>query len=109
MLMGDKSQPAFWWLALARRMYQTDCVARTCLLCYSYHKPLRVPRRCCFCCASVFLAFPFALGRIMFTAFMLNRFVLSHLSPGGRTTPLFFATGSFFAKFVSLSLCAHCV
>ena len=50
-----------------------------------------------------------SLGRIMFTAFMLNRFVLSHLSPGGRTTPLFFATGSFFAKFVSLSLCAHCV
>ena len=33
-LVGDKSQLVFWWLALARRMYQTDYVGRTCL-CYS--------------------------------------------------------------------------
>ena len=28
MLVGDKSQLVFWWLALARRMYQTDYVAK---------------------------------------------------------------------------------
>ena len=47
---------------------------------YSYHILLRLPRRC-FCCASVFLPFPFALDHILF---MWNSFVLSHLRGGGR-------------------------
>ena len=33
-LVGDKPQLVFLWLALAKRMYQTDYVCRTCL-CYS--------------------------------------------------------------------------
>ena len=32
--VGDKPQLVFWWLALAKMMYQTDYVCRTCL-CYS--------------------------------------------------------------------------
>ena len=37
-VLGDKSQLVFLWLDLARKMYQTDNVGRTCLLCYSYQK-----------------------------------------------------------------------
>ena len=57
-LVGDKSQLVFWWLDLARKMYQTDNVGRTCLFCYSYHKLLRVPRRSFFVprCSRPFLA-----------------------------------------------------
>ena len=39
------------------------------------------------CCASVFLPFPFALGRIMF---MLYHFVLSVTSPGGHDPSFLF-------------------
>ena len=61
--------------------HQTDHVGRTCL-CYSYHKLLQLPLRCFFCFASVFLSFPFALGRILFIL-LLYGFVLSVTSPGG--------------------------
>ena len=45
--------------------YQTFYVGRTCL-CYSYqyHKLPWLPP--CFGCASIFLSFPLALGRILF-------------------------------------------
>ena len=44
-VVGDESQLVFWWLALARKMYQPDNVGLTCPSCYSYHKMLRVPRK----------------------------------------------------------------
>ena len=44
-LVDDKSQLVIWWLALAREMYQPDNIGRTCPLCYSYHKLLRVSRK----------------------------------------------------------------
>ena len=72
-LVGEKSQVC--WLAFARRMYQTDYVGRI-YLCHSYHKLLRVPQRR-FRCASVFLPFPYALGRILFIYVLLSRFVTS--------------------------------
>ena len=59
--------------------YQTDyVVGRTCLS-YSYHKLLRLCRRCLWC-ASVSLFFPSALGHILF---MLQYFVLSVTFPRG--------------------------
>ena len=105
-LVGDKSQLVFWWLALATRMYQTDYVVdRTCL-CYSFHKLLRVPRRC-FCCASMFLSFPFRLGRVLFTYVVeLFRFV-TYLAWGARD-PSPFLLLLFFKIFFSLSLCSLC-
>ena len=66
--------------------YQTDYVGRTGLW-YAYGRLLRRPRRC-FCCASVFLPFPFALGRILFM--LLYCFVLSVTSPPGGARHLFF-------------------
>ena len=65
--------------------YQTDYVGRTGLW-YAYGRLLRRPRRC-FCCASVFLSFPFALGRILLIKCCIVLFCLSHLRGG--TTPLF--------------------
>ena len=70
-------------LALARRVYQTDHVVGRTRLCYSYHKLLRVPRRC-FRCAFLSLFVVFRL--VMF----LCCFVLSHLSHGRRTTPIYY-------------------
>ena len=74
--------------------YQTDYVGRTCL-CYSYHKPLRLPRMC-FCWASVFLSFPFTLGRIMFMLYLIifNYFEVLFL--------MFFFVCLLFAPFVFL-------
>ena len=79
--------------------YQTDyVVGRTCL-CYSYRKLLRLPRRC-FCCASVFLSFPVALGRTLCCCIVL--FCLSHLR-GGHDT--FFFSFFLFLCLFRFSLC----
>ena len=90
---------------------QIDYVGKTslCLLCYPYHKLLRLPRRC-FCCASVFLSFPFALGRTLFSRTAVVLFCLPHLRGG--TTPLglfyfimlFYFFMCFFVPFVLLSV-----
>ena len=104
MLVGDKSQLVLWWLALARRMYQTDYIARTYLLCYSNQKLLRVPRRCFFSFASVFPSFPFALGRIMCIYVELFRLVTS--IPRGAHDPFFFVHWFVFPKLVYVSLLA---
>ena len=62
-------------------MYQTDYVRRTCL-CYSYCCGCLA----CFCCASVFLSFPFALGRILL---MLLRFCFLSVTSTERAQHLF--------------------
>ena len=66
------------------------------ILCYLYYKLLRLPRSCFFC-ASVFLLFSFALGRILFTLYC---FGLSVTSLGGHDTSFFFLL----VLFVYLSL-----
>ena len=104
-LVGDKSQLVFWWLALARTMYQTDYVGRTCL-CYSYLKLLRVPRMC-FCCPSVLLSFPFALGRMLFI-YVVVLFRLLTFLPRGAHDPSFFIITMYKCLFVASSLCSLC-
>ena len=88
--------------------YQTDYVGRTCL-CYSYHNLLRLPRRC-FCWASVFLSFPFPLGRILFVQCVVVLVLFSfvcHISGGARHLFFIFCFVLFHyfdIFFVSLSL-----
>ena len=79
-----------------------------CLLCFPYHKLLRLPRRC-FCCAPVFLSFPFALGRALFSRADVL-FCLPHLRGGTTPHSLFyfiffsFFLSCFFVSFVFLSV-----
>ena len=85
--------------------YQTDYVGRTGLW-YAYGRLLRRPRRC-FCCASVFLPFPFALGRIWFILCCSELSVTS--PPGGHDTSSLFSSYiflifiCFFVSFVFFS------
>ena len=101
----------FWWLTLEKAVpgvvcwwaMVTACVLvarfrekdvldqqrRTCLFCSSYHKLLRVPRRC-FYWASVFLSLPCSLRRSICIFMLLvnaNVFFVTSLLRGV-TTPL---------------------
>ena len=103
---GDRRETTADGKAQRRRQtgkvkYHADYVGRTCLR-YSYHKLLRLPQRCP-CCASVFLPFPFALGRILFL--LLYCFVLSVTSLGRARHLILFYTSFFyfFIFFVSVS------
>ena len=86
----------------------TASVRGTCL-CYSYHKQLSVSRRCfvvlrCSCPVLSFRSWSFIL-----LLFLLYFFVLSHYSPGGRTTSFLFLRSItyqvLFCFFLNLFLC----
>ena len=88
----------FIWLALARKMYQSDYVAKTCL-CYSYHKPLRV-KVLLWLCVGV-PAVSCRSGLFSFIYVELFRFVTSLTRGGAR--PLFFYC--WFGFFLTLFIC----
>ena len=94
---GGCRESVYWWATSHNWFFGGSLWPEGCYLC---HKLLRVPRRCSLCFVSVFLSFPFALGRNMCIYVALFRLVTS--LPRGAHDPSFFCLLVRFFLFVSL-------